>query len=109
MAAADQAEVGGGVDEAAAVGHGGGGAAGVDDVVGIVILVALLGCLTRGDDAQLSVDNQLHVFGQIVGDHGGQTDAQIDDVAVLQLFGAALGDKPLDLASFHYLLSPSTM
>ena len=62
-----------------------------------------------GDDTQLSVDDQLHVLGQIVGDQGGQADAQVHDVAVLQLLGAALGDKAFDLALFHYFLSPSTM
>ena len=40
---------------------------------------------------------------------GGQADAQIHDVAVLQFFGAALGDKAFDLGLFHYFLSPSTM
>ena len=62
-----------------------------------------------GDDTQLSVDDQLHALGQIVGDQGGQTDAQIHDVAIFQLFGAALGNKALDLRLFHYFLSPSTM
>ena len=109
MAAADQAEVAGGVDEAAAIGHGSGAAAGVHNVVRIIVLVALLGCLACGDDAQLSVDDQLHALGQIVGDQGGQTDAQIYDVAIFQLFGAALGNKALDLRLFHYFLSPSTM
>ena len=109
MAAADQAEVGGGVDEAAAESHGGGRTTGIHHVVRIVIVVAFLGGLAGGDDTQLSVDDQLHVLGQIVGDQGGQADAQVHDVAVLQLFGAALGDKAFDLALFHYFLSPSTM
>ena len=77
--------------------------------VRIVVLVALLGCLACGDDTQLSVDDQLHALGQVVGDQGGQTDAQIYDVAIFQLFGAALGNKALDLRLFHYFLSPSTM
>ena len=109
MAAADQAEVAGGVDEAAAIGHGGGAAAGVHNVVRIVVLVALLGGLACGDDTQLSVDDYLNALGQVVGDQGGQTDAQIHDVAIFQLFGAALGNKALDLRLFHYFLSPSTM
>ena len=109
MAAADQAEVGGGVDEAAAESHGGGAAAGIHNVVGIIVGVALLGGHTGGDDTQLSVDDHLNALRQIVGDQGGQADAQIHDVAVLQLFGAALGDKAFDLGLFHYFLSPSTM
>ena len=109
VTAADQAEVGGGVDEAAAESHGGGRTTGIHHVVRIVIVVAFLGGLAGGDDTQLSVDDQLHVLGQIVGDQGGQADAQVHDVAVLQLFGAALGDKAFDLALFHYFLSPSTM
>ena len=67
-AAADQAEVGGGVDEAAAEGHGGGSTAGVHNVIGIVVGVAFLGGLARGDDAQLGVDDQLNALGEIVGD-----------------------------------------
>ena len=109
MAAADQAEVGGRINEAAAVSHGGGGAAGIHHVIGIVIGVALLGGHTGGDDTQLSVDDHLNALGQIVGDQGGQANAQVHDVAVLQLFGAALGDKAFDLGLFHYFLSPSTM
>ena len=109
MAAADQAEVGGGVNEAAAVGHGGGRTTGVHNVVGIVVGVALFGGLAGGDDAQLGVDDQLNALGQVVGDHGGQADTQIDDIAVLQFFRAALGDKAFDFGLFHYFLSPSTM
>ena len=109
VAAADQAEVGGRINEAAAVSHGGGGAAGIHHVIGIVIGVALLGGHTGGDDTQLSVDDHLNALGQIVGDQGGQANAQVHDVAVLQLFGAALGDKAFDLGLFHYFLSPSTM
>ena len=48
---------------AAAIGHGSGAAAGVHNVVRIIVLVALLGCLACGDDAQLSVDDQLHALG----------------------------------------------
>ena len=69
----------------------------------------ILGRLSGGDDTQLSVDDYLNALGQVVGDQGGQTDAQIYDVAIFQLFGAALGNKALDLRLFHYFLSPSTM
>ena len=109
MAAADQAEVGSGIDEAAAVSHGSNAATGIDDVVGIIVGVALFGRGTSGNNTQLGVDNQLHILRQVVGDQGGQANAQIHDVAVLQLFGAALGDKAFDLGLFHYFLSPSTM
>ena len=43
MAAANQAEIGSGIDEAAAVSHGSNAAAGIDDVVGIIVGVALFG------------------------------------------------------------------
>ena len=109
VAAADQAEVAGGIDETAAVGYGSRAAAGVHNVVGIVIGVALFGRLAGGDDTQLSMDDQLNALRQVIGDHGGQADAQVHDVAVLQLFGAALGNKAFDLGLFHYFLSPSTM
>ena len=109
MAAADQAEIGSGIDKAAAVSHGSNAATGIDDVVGIIVGVALFGGSAGGNDTQLSVDDQLHILGQVVGDQGGQADAQIDDIAVLQFFGAALGDKAFDLGLFHYFLSPSTM
>ena len=109
MAAADQAEVSSGINEAAAVGHGGGRTTGVHNVVGIVVGVALFGGLAGGDDTQLSMDDQLNAFGQVVGDHGGQADAQIHHVAILQFFCAALGDKAFDFGLFHYFLSPSTM
>ena len=109
VTAADQTEVGSGVDETAAESHRGGRTTGVHHMVGIIVGVAFLGGLTGGDDTQLSMDDQLHILGQIVGDQGRQTDTQVDNVAVLQLFGAALGDKAFDLALFHYFLSPSTM
>ncbi len=38
---------------------------------------------------------------QIVGYQGGQADAQVDHIAVLQLLGDARGDKALDLRLFH--------
>ena len=78
-------------------------------MVRIVIGVTLLGGGAGTHDAQLGMDDQLNALGQISGDHGGQTDAQVDDVAVLQLFGAALGDEAFDFRLFHYFLSPSTM
>ena len=109
MAAADQAKVGSGINETAAESHGGRRAAGVHNVVGIVIGVALFGRLAGGNDTQLSMDDQLNALRQVIGDHGGQADAQVHDVAVLQLFGAALGNKAFDLGLFHYFLSPSTM
>ena len=43
----------------------------------------------------------MDALGQIVGDQGGQTNAQVDHVAVLQLLGNALGDKAFDLRFFH--------
>ena len=43
MAAADQAEIGSGIDKAAAVSHGSNAATGIDDVVGIIVGVALFG------------------------------------------------------------------
>ena len=88
---------------------GGNAAAGIDDMIGIVVGVALLGSGAGGNDTQLSVDDQLHALGQIGRDHGGKADAQVDDIAVLQFFRAALGNKALDLRLFHYFLSPSTM
>ena len=109
MAAANQAEVGSGINEAAAESHAGNAAAGVDDVVGIIVSIALFGGSTGRDDTQLSVDDQLNALGQVGGDHGGQADTQIDDIAVLQLFCAALGNKGFDFRLFHYFLSPSTM
>ena len=72
MTAADQTEVGSGVDETAAESHGGGRTTGVHHVVGIIVGVAFLGGLTGGDDTQLSMDDQLHILGQIVGDQGSR-------------------------------------
>ena len=98
MAAADQAEGDGGVDEAAAVTHSGGGAAGVHHVDGILVLV---GDSAGADDAVLALEGDVHPFRQIVGDQGGQADTQVDHVAVLQLLGHTGGDERFDLRLFH--------
>ena len=71
-----------------------------------VIIHAELGIVSAGKAPKEGDENYDPYH---VGDQGGQTDAQIYDVAIFQLFGAALGNKALDLRLFHYFLSPSTM
>ena len=44
---------------------------------------------------------QLNTLGQEVRNHGGDTDTQVNDVAVLQLLGNTSGDKTLDLRLIH--------
>ena len=97
MAAADQAEGHGGVDEAAAGDNAGGRAAGVHIVDGIGVLTGGGGA----DGAVLGLEGHMDALRQIVGDQGGQTDAQVDHIAVLQLLGHAGGDKTFDLRLFH--------
>ena len=108
MAAADQAEVGGGIGEAAAEGDGSGGAAGVDHVQGIIVGIAGHRSGALADNAQLSVDADLDALGQVLGAQGGQTHAQIDDKAVLQLVGNTTGNVILHILLIHYFCT-STM
>ena len=98
MAAADQAEGGCGVDERAAGDDAGGAAARIHIVDGIGVFLAGRGG-TNG--TVLSLEGHMDALGQIVGDQGRQTDAQIDDVAILELLRNALGDKAFDLRLFH--------
>ena len=109
MTAADQAEVCCGVDEPAAERCGGDVAARVDDMVRIVVRIALFRRCACADDAELGMDDEVDALRQEGGDHGGQADAEVDDVAVLQFFRAALCDKGFDFRLIHYLLTPSTM
>ena len=109
MAAADQAEVGGGIGEGAIESHAGGSAAGIGHMVRHIVGVALLGVSAGTDDTQLGMDDQLNALGQVAGDHGGQADTQVDHVAVLQFFCTTLGNKAFDLRLIHYFFSPSTM
>ena len=96
VAAPDQAEGGGGVDERAAHGDGGGRAARVAHVE-----VVDLGLAARAGHAQLGLQDDVHIIGQVGGDHGGQADAQVDKIAVLELLGGPLGDKALNHSLFH--------
>ena len=107
VAAADEAEGGGGVDVAAEDGGLGGGAAGVNLEVGVGLLGGGLGA--GADDAVLGLEDHVDALGQVGGNQGGQADAQVDHVAVLQLLGHALGNKGLDLRLIHYTFPPSTM
>ena len=107
MAAADKAEGGGGVDVAAEGSGLGGLSAGVGLIAGVGLLGRGLG--SGADDAVLRLENHMHPLRQVGGYQGGQADAQVDHVAVLQLLGDALGNKALDLRLFHYAFPPSTM
>ena len=107
--AANETEVRCGVDEAAAERHGCDVAARVDDVVRIVVRVLGLRRRACADDAELGMDDKVNALGKEAGDHGGKADAEVDDVAVLQFFRAALCDERFDFVLIHYFLSPSTM
>ena len=107
MAAADKAEGGGGVDVAAEGSGLGGLSAGVGLIAGVGLLGRGLG--SGADDAVLGLENHMYPLRQVGGYQGGQADAQVDHVAVLQLLGDALGNKALDLRLFHYAFPPSTM
>ena len=85
----------------------GGLSAGVGLIAGVGLLGRGLG--SGADDAVLRLENHMHPLRQVGGYQGGQADAQVDHVAVLQLLGDALGNKALDLRLFHYAFPPSTM
>ena len=85
----------------------GGLSAGVGLIAGVGLLGRGLG--SGADDAVLGLENHMHPLRQVGGYQGGQADAQVDHVAVLQLLGDALGNKALDLRLFHYAFPPSTM
>ena len=107
MAAADKGKGGGGIDVTAALGSLSGRAAGIGLVGGFSVGAGGFGA--GADDAVLRLKNHMYALGQVGGDQGGQADAQIHHVAVLELLGNTLGDKALDLRLFHYRFPPSTM
>ena len=98
MTAADHTEGGGGVNEAAAHTDTGGRTAGIHHVQWIVVP-----CVGRSsaNNAVLGLKDHLNAFRQIVGNHGGQADAQIYQIAVAEFFCHTLGDKAFDFASIH--------
>ena len=79
---------------------------GVHDVA-VLITLSRAGAGTHA--AQLGVEGHLHIGGQEIGDQGGQADAQVHNVAVLQLFCHTGSDGIFDLSLIHYRFPPSTM
>ena len=53
------------------------------------------------DDAVLGLQGNMHALGQIGRNQGGKTDAQVNNVAVLQLLGNTSGNKALDHRLIH--------
>jgi hypothetical protein len=85
VAAADHAEGGGGVEDAAAGQHGDGLLAGVDEVG---VLLALVGERAHAEQPVFALQDHTDAVGQVVGYQCGDADAEVDVVAVVQFFGS---------------------
>src|SRR4030095_249348 len=89
VTAADHPEGGGRVEERGTLHRGDRLLAGVDEV-GILLTFQRPG--PDAEESVLRVEEDVHPGGDVVGDEGGKTDAQVDVPAVLQLEGDAVGD-----------------
>ena len=86
MAAADEAERIGLVDDAAALDDGGGLAAGVYQV-GIGVIPGRGGA--AADNAYLRLEPELNALGQVVGAHQGNAYTEVNKVPILEELSAA--------------------
>ena len=81
LATADHAETGGGIEDRSTVLQGNGLFTGIDQVC---ILLPFIREGTHTENPVLTLEDDVDPFGEIVGHQGGNTDAQVDVVAVLQ-------------------------
>ena len=65
-------------------------AAAVDDSV---IFLARFGLAGQTGEAVLGLQNDVYAFRKEAGAHGRKTDAQVDDVAVMEFLRRSLGDS----------------
>lgn len=98
MAAANECERGGTVDEACAGCCCGGAAACINNVERIAVFVRYG---AGADGAVLALKDNMNVFGKICGNEGGKTDAEVDNIAVFKFFCNTRCDERLYLSLIH--------
>ena len=96
MTAADQTEGGSGIEEHGA-GNGGDVLAASVGHVGVLVFLGSGSAHTH--NAVLRLENHMNIFRQIVGDHLGHTDAQVDNITIMQEASSALRND--NLCVFH--------
>ena len=80
-----------------------------DVMDGSMLLIMARGLAALAGHANLSLQDHMHVLRQISRNHGGQTDSQVHEIAVLEFLCNTLCNIAFDESLFHYLLPPSTM